>query len=238
MDIRISDSKGRDAEVSAESVTSTIDVRYVDESGAQATSRKILRGTLATDISTLQKQEPELDNIGDLLIKSDPEIDIESFGSFLEDTSRVFMNPENEIAHKITHWEILHTPDGEVKERRPKQQSDANIASEIPLKWTGKKLKKSAVVNRFVFSNKVQIKHVNGLTYDFLYQIAKELEDEDSMLLVAGGEKGNEPLIFRRGSLPYRGFLEGRTDGKKYMLVLHLSNMELKVPEPPADAKI
>jgi hypothetical protein len=231
MDIHISDSKGRDAQVSAESVTSTLDVHYIDDTGNQAASRKILRGTLATDISTLLSKEPELDNIGEHLVSGDPEVDIETFGSFLEETSRVYMNDQKEIVHKITRQEILYTPDGVEKERRPKQQSDANIAAELPLKWSGKKLKKSAVVNRFVFANKAQIKHVNGLTYDFLYQIAKELEDEDSMLLVAGGEKGNEPLIFRRGSLPYRGFLEGRTQDKKYILILHLSNMELKTPE-------
>ena len=58
------------------------------------------------------------------------------------------------------------------------------------------------------------------------------------MLLIAGGEKGNQPLVFRRGGLPYRGFLEGRTDGEKYMLILHLSNIELKAPEEPEeDAK-
>jgi len=29
---------------------------------------------------------------------------------------------------------------------------------------------------------------------------------------------------------PYRGFLEGRVDGERYILLLHLSNMELKMP--------
>jgi hypothetical protein len=29
---------------------------------------------------------------------------------------------------------------------------------------------------------------------------------------------------------PYRGFLEGRIDGENYILLLHLSNMELKLP--------
>jgi hypothetical protein len=29
---------------------------------------------------------------------------------------------------------------------------------------------------------------------------------------------------------PYRGFLEGRIEGDKFILLLHLSNMELKKP--------
>jgi len=31
--------------------------------------------------------------------------------------------------------------------------------------------------------------------------------------------------------VPYRGFLEGRTKGTEYCLLLHLSNIELKAPE-------
>lgn len=76
----------------------------------------------------------------------------------------------------------------------------------------------------------MQIEHVNGLTFDFLYSMAKELEEAESLLLVAGGPKANQPLVFRRSGVAYRGFLEGRTQGEKYALVLHLSNMELKIP--------
>ena len=50
-------------------------------------------------------------------------------------------------------------------------------------------------------------------------------------MLLGAGPKGNQPLILRRGSVPYRGFLEGRTQGDKYCLLLHLSNLELKPPE-------
>ena len=60
--------------------------------------------------------------------------------------------------------------------------------------------------------------------------MAEQLEKEDALMLVAGGSKGNQPLLFRRGGLEYRGFLEGRTEGKKYALILHLTNMELKRP--------
>ena len=85
-------------------------------------------------------------------------------------------------------------------------------------------------MRRFVFASKLQIVHINGLTYDFLYGMAKELAEADSLMMVGGGSKGRDPLVFRRGSVPYRGFLEGRVDGEKYILLLHLSNLELKVP--------
>jgi hypothetical protein len=92
-------------------------------------------------------------------------------------------------------------------------------------------MKKSEVFNRFVFASKVQIVHVNGLTYDFLHGIAKELEAQESLMLLGGGPKGAQPLVFHRGGTPYRGFLEGRTQGDQYCLLLHLSNLELKAPD-------
>ncbi len=66
----------------------------------------------------------------------------------------------------------------------------------------------------------------------FLYDIAKSLHDKKSMLYVGGGPAGKDPLIFQRNGTPLRGFLEGRVRDGSYLLVLHLSNLELmKVPE-------
>jgi hypothetical protein len=89
-------------------------------------------------------------------------------------------------------------------------------------------MNKKDVYNKFVFAGKRQIVHVSGLTYDFLFNMAKELEESQSLMLLGGGAKGNQPLVLVRGGQQYRGFLEGRTQGQKYCLVLHLSNMELK----------
>jgi len=35
--------------------------------------------------------------------------------------------------------------------------------------------------------------------------------------------------VFSQGGEPYRGFLEGRIDGDRYCLILHLTNLEVKV---------
>ena len=109
-------------------------------------------------------------------------------------------------------------------------RSTPNVESEIPITWTGRLIKKNDAIRRFVFSGKLQIVHVNGLTYDFLFGMAKELAEADSMMLLGAGKSGKDPLIFRRGATPYRGFLEGRIDGDKYILLLHLSKLELKRP--------
>ncbi len=75
----------------------------------------------------------------------------------------------------------------------------------------------------------------SGLTYDFLYAMAKDLQDRNALMLLGAGPKSNQPLILRRGSTPYRGFLEGKVADDKYCLTLHFSNMELKLPEPTAE---
>jgi hypothetical protein len=54
-------------------------------------------------------------------------------------------------------------------------------------------------------------------------------------MLLGAGPKGAQPLVLTRGGQQYRGFLEGRTQGSKYCLILHLSNMELKAAVPKPD---
>jgi hypothetical protein len=173
-----------------------------------------------------------LDKVAEKLIQSDADVDVENFGRFLKQSSRVFVDPDGKVVRKIKQFEILRNPDGTERERRPRKVAQPNTATELPLKWSGKLMAKSEVYNRFVFSAKQQIVHVNGLTYDFLFGIAKELEEKNSLMLIGGGPKGASPLVFTRNGQQYRGFLEGRTQGDKYLLVLHLSNMELKAPPP------
>lgn len=228
--INISNSRSRDAVVSTESVSARLKMRWIDSHGSQAETKKILKGTMDRDLDALLEKYGDLENLTQALIDEDPEIDLEIYGSFLKNTARVYIDPKREVVHRVVQNEIIKNPDGSDREKRPRQMPEPNVATEIPLKWSGKKMKKSEVFNKFVFSRKIQITHINGLTYDFLYAIAKELEDEDCLMLVGAGSKGNQPLIFRRGATAYRGFLEGRTQDDKYALILHLSNMELKKP--------
>ena len=95
------------------------------------------------------------------------------------------------------------------------------------LKWTNKYIPKNKLYNKVVLSSKYQIKHVNGLTFDFLFNMAKDLHEKKSFMMIGGG-KGNEPIILNDGGNPFRGFLEGRIEGDSYCLILHLSNQEFK----------
>ncbi len=228
--INISNSKGRDSVVSTESVSSVRHFRWLDEKGRQATNARLLKATIERDVDFLVKGAGGMDKVADTLVKGDPEIDFEQTGRFLRDTSRVYVDVDKRIVHKVTEWEILKNPDGSEKERRPRKIVLPNAATEVPLKWSGKLMKKAEVFNKFVFAAKQQVVHVNGLTYDFLYEMARELEAKESLMLIGGGPKSTQPLVFQRGGTPYRGFLEGRTKDETYCLILHLSNMELKKP--------
>ncbi len=176
------------------------------------------------------------DEYGQAIVDGDPEIDFEQVGRFVGDTDTVFLSSEGEILHcSPSLVEVLIGPDGEEKERREPKDELANVVDEnSPVRWTGKKIPKADAARRFSFKRTVQLQHVDGLTYDYLYGMAKELAEENVVVLLGAGEKGNKPLIFQSNGTPYRGFLEGRVDGEKYMLLLHLSNLELKVPKEKA----
>lgn len=234
--INLTNSKGRDSIVATRRVSTALRLRWLDGKGRQAAGVRICRTPLDHDLGALLKGQggsgPEaMAGLADALVAGDPEVDLERTGGFLHDTARVYVDPDQKIATAVATWDLVRQPDGSVRERRPHQAQEQNVDTPTPLRWSGKLMKKSEVWNRFVFAAKLQVVHVNGLTYDFLYEMARELELKESLLLVGAGAKSNQPLIFQRGGTPYRGFLEGRTRGESYCLILHLANLELKAPE-------
>ena len=229
--INIANSAGRDAAVATQSVRQILNVRWVDDKGRQANSTRVLRATLEKDARALEAEFGNLSNVAQAMINGDPEIDVENIGRFLRETSRVYINPVGELVRKVQFWEIIRNPDGSERERRPRKILDTNISGETPLRWSGKFIKKEDACRKFVFSGKMQLVHINGLTYDFLYGMAQELEAKNSLMMLGAGPKSNQPLILKRGGSPYRGFLEGRTRGEEYCLLLHFSNLELKAPK-------
>ena len=233
MPINISNSKNRDALVAFETLTPRRSVRYTDPKGRPVMTRKLLKSDVTHDLSQLMKKTKKLEKVADVLVKSDPEVDVEEFGMFLTDTSRVYVTKKG-IAHIIEEFEVIHNADGSVREKRPRRKEPQNINTDAPVKWTGKFIKKKEAIKKFVFANKKQLVHINGLTYDFLFDMAKTLHKKDSLLLVRAGENGDKPIVMNRGGRPYNAFLEGRVDGDSYCLILHLSNIELKKPKEAA----
>lgn len=198
------------------------------------------RRYLATTETGLHEELQERfgEDYGDALVDGDPEVDVEQVGREVGETMQVYLSHDGEVLHAPPEVvEVIVGPDGEEKERREPKDEEQNVNEELPIRWTGKRMPRSELVRRFAVSRSLQIRHYDGLTYDYLHGMAKELDEADEIVVVGAGPKGKDPLIFQRNGMPYRGFLEGRVDGEKYKLLLHLSNMELKRPAPKEEPK-
>lgn len=229
-ELRITNEEGKDTAVHFAATVVASSPRL----GKKGNPAEFFRYLSATeDTSHLKLTQQYGEEYSKALIDGDPEIDMEKVGMRLGEGTRVFIERSDEGEDQIRHapplfMEVLYNPDGSERERRQPQDTPPNINEELPIYWTGKKIPRSQAARQFVMTRTVQIFHRDGLTYDYLYSIAQDLEKEDVVVLLGGGSKGKEPLVFQTNGTPYRGFLEGRTEGCSYKLLLHLSNMELK----------
>ena len=230
-EINISNSAGRDAVVTMEAVLSPQRVRWLDDQGRQAAPVRVMKSTLNRDLEALLEEHGSLSAVGQALVDGDPEVDLETTGCRLQNTARVYENRQRQIVHKVRLLEVIRNPDGSEREQRPREMTPPNVSADVPLRWSGRLVDKQEACRKFVFAAKLQLTHINGLTYDFLFAMARELHENNAMMLLGGGPKSSQPLVLRRGGLPYRGFLEGRIDGERYCLILHLSNLELRTPD-------
>lgn len=230
------------------------EIRITDEAQRDAkvaltpTRRRVVRRTVGPDLSSvamtsLVKVPEKLhyeqllaahggsdEALADALVAGDPEIDLELTGRKVGPTDRVWVRPDGSIVYSGRVLQVVTNPDGSEKERKDFVDVEETVDESTPLPWSGRLFGLDEIVRRFVVARKLQLRHVDGLTYEFLHDLARTLQERRSVLFVGAGPGARRPLIFQKNGSPYRGFLEGRVDGARYRLVLHLSNMELKRP--------
>ncbi len=227
--INISNEKERNSEIVFENFTPKQAVFYQTSEKEKAANKKIIKGVAEhSSEGLLSKYDGDPEKLAEALIESDPEVDMEITGQFLTSTTRVYIGNDQKVVFRIRNKEFVFLPDGSLKEEREPRYLRPNVCIDAPLKWSGKYMPKKDAYNKFIFARKYQLKHTSGLTYDFLFDMAKQLHEKKSLMLVGSGAKGMGPLIFQEGGKPFRAFLEGRIDGNKYLLIMHLSNLELK----------
>jgi hypothetical protein len=230
--INLANEKKRNAEVGFAALPKKQTVLAVLPGGGERRNLKFIK-TLA-DIGTLAAAHGgDLKKVGGALIAGDPEVDLETVGRIIRRTRKLYLAPDGAIAYRVNMVQVIHNPDGSEKERRDVAKALTNVNAEFPIQWSGRLFPKAEALKKFVFTKKYQIRHTSGLTYDFLYDMARMLHENKSLMFVGGGKKGVDPIVLTTGGEPYRGFLEGRIDGERYCLILHLTNMELK-PLPQA----
>jgi hypothetical protein len=165
------------------------------------------------------------------LIAADPEIDLEIVGRFITETSTVLLDAKKKPIYCAPEiLEITYSAEGKEIDRKPPVDIAPNINDLTPIKWSNRLIPKAEFVSKYAIKRTIQLHHVDGLTFDYLFAIAKEISEKNSVVLLSAGADGKSPLIISTNSSPYRAFLEGRVKDQSFLLLLHLSNMELKRP--------
>jgi hypothetical protein len=226
--INLIDANGRDARVALGGLKH-IPSAVVGLPNEKLTFKRFVSSTRESSHEALKQRLGE--NYGQLLVDGDPEIDMEQTGLFIDQTQTIYLDGDGEalfVEPEVV--EILFDQQGDEKERRDPIDTLSNVDTASPVRWTGKNVPITEAVRRFAFQRRLQLFHVNGITFDFLFEIARTLHMSQSLMLVGAGDKGSDPLIFRANGKPYRGFLHGRVDDTRFQLFLLLSAMELKNP--------
>jgi len=224
--INIANDKKRDAQVAFQPGVAKSGITMVLPDGSEKQNIRFVKTTVT--MQGLLQQYGSAEKIGEAIAAGNPEIDIETTGSFINKTRKLYLGPDGSIAYHLQRFAVVYDPQGKEKERLPFSSMPANINTDVPLQWTGREYPRKEAVRRFVFVRNYQLRHTSGLSYDFLFDMAKQLHQRDVLVMLGAGKKGAEPLVLSLGGTPYRGFLEGRIDGAKYALILHLTNMELR----------
>ena len=242
--IHFVDDQQRDAEVTFTSLNPKPKVRLVLPNGSEPVNFRVIKGTADTAVEALCDRlvgpaKPKKDaadlmrviELADHLIKGDPEVDVELHGKFISDSARVFVDQESKPVFHLKQREQIFDAQGELVEERTPKVFLANISETDMVRWSGKMIPKKDLAKQVLFTKKYQVKHINGLTFSFLYDLAKTLDEKQALMPVGTGSKGNQPLVMSDGGKPYRAFLEGRVRGEAYCLLMHLTDQELKAPK-------
>tara|TARA_B110000027_G_C16092961_1_gene289348 strand:+ start:638 stop:1345 length:708 start_codon:yes stop_codon:yes gene_type:complete len=229
--IKIEDANKRDAEITFKSVKSGDLIYLALENGEKPINKRVIKSTSENSIEHLiGKNEPtqeDYNSFSEKLIENDSEIDFELFGKYVDKTDKIYTNTDLKPVYNVTITEQILNTEGELVEEKEQTFNKSNINGDSTVRWTGKYIPKNKIYNKIVLSSKYQLKHINGLTFDFLFNVAKDLHEKDSLMMLGGG-KGNEPLTINDGGRPYRAFLEGKVKENSYCLIMHFSNQEYK----------
>jgi hypothetical protein len=185
------------------------------------------------------------------IIDGDPEIDLTLAGNSVErdQLSTAYFDASAASPAPIGDFndlDLVYSASGEERERRQHKTRKANLDELHPIKL-GKRMPVTEMLSQFVVRSCVQLAHVDGLTFEFLRDIARDLQQKGEVVALGSGPKGLGPLILRESGTAYRAFLFGEVDdhqsqaaqgaidqNQRYKLLMLLSDQEFKLPEAKA----
>ncbi len=226
--LHVTDHLRRDATVATAGPSAPPKRTFVGPEGQPARSTRLIKATEGHDYVALWNAHPDAESLAASLIAGDPEVDLEQVGRPVGPVNQVWVSPDGKVLYAARTLRVVYAPDGTEKTREDFIDVEATVSEEVALPWSGRLFPVERVVRNFALVQKVQLRHINGLTFDFLLGLARHLQEKQAMLVLRAGEKGEKALIFQRNGSSYFGFLEGRATEDAFLLVLHLSNLELK----------
>ena len=226
--ISIGDGRGKNAMVGIAPYYRKIE----KEEKNTAISHRIIKTSLKTNISALEEEaEGNDDMFFQNLIKSDPEIDFKEEGRFTGKLHYTYTDEKNELVSNVRFQEQIFYSDGRLREQRTFNTTEANIQNEtLPIRWTGVTIPVYEAMRRYIFTHTYQLFHTNGLTYSFLFDLAKQLHEKKEMMFIGGGAGGSDPIVLMKGGKKYRGFMSGAIayNNTSYLLLIHLTDIDLE----------
>jgi hypothetical protein len=230
--IRLTDQRGRDAVVALEACRILSEVKYKNATGAIVRHTRFIKSSAATNHEALLERFGDQQALAKALIVGDPEINIEAAGKETGPCKRVFVDDRGEPLYAARIVEVVYGPDGVERERREPKSCSSNLLDPRP--WSGKLMPRELAARRFAFTRKYLVRHVDALTFDFLFALASYLESKERLVVIGSGVNGAGPLIMERNGAPILGLLEGRINSDAYLLILHLASFELRQPPETA----
>lgn len=224
--LSIFDNRRRDARVEVDGPARPPRRSFVAVDGRPVRSARLVKVTEGHDLAALQRQWPDPEALARALVAGDPELDLEKVGQRVGTTNQVWVSGDGRILYTAHALRVVTDPAGTEVSREEFVDVEATVQEDVALPWSGRLLPAEEVVRRYALVQKLQLRHINGLTFDFLHEIARTLQESGKLLRVQAPKGG--ALVFQRNGTGYFGFLEGRVEGEGFKLVLHLSNLELK----------
>lgn len=229
--IRLADHRGREATVMLVPRCKSPTASFSDSSGLPVRFARLVKTTETSRHAALLSRYDDPESLSRALIDGDPEIDLGAAGRETGPCDRVHIGADGKPLFSARMVEVIFDREGNEIARREPVETPANLVPDTPPRWSGKLISKVEAARRFAFTRVYQVRHTNSLEYDFLFNLARYLEERSALALVGSGPKGAGPLILERNGAPMKGFLEGRTKDEAYLLVLHLASFELRRPE-------
>lgn len=187
---------------------------------------KILNFDSKQDLQNMENNE----DLTEHLLNGDPEIDIENAGKNLRHTNRLVVNDKLKPVYNYNEFDVLLTPDGELKERIHKQ-SLRNTLGSVPVIASDEYISSKDFIQKYVVKQSFFMGHTDGVSYKFLYEYAKKLFEMHKLVRIYAVDsetKKKMPIVIRNGgSLFPAAFIEGKIRGDDYCLTLLLVEREL-----------